>query len=528
MESGGSNMQYIMRNLYLSLDENEEDIKRILENKVNSKIHDLKIVKKAIDARKGNISFVYSVAFSCDKKIIIDKNISIYVEESPYFIPKVSSNIRPIVVGFGPCGLFAALYLARANLRPIIIEQGKDVDSRAIDIELMKHNGVFNPHSNVCYGEGGAGTFSDGKLNTGIKDERIKFCLEEFYKHGAKKEILYSAKPHIGSDYLPKIVKSMREEISSLGGEIWFETKLSDIVVDDNRITSIIVESKQKEIKIKCSHVILAIGHSARDTYKMLYERNVNMRPKPFSIGVRIEHKQSELNKSQYKKYSDDLRLPPSDYKLVAHLDSKRVLYTFCMCPGGEVVASNTLDNTIVTNGMSLNSRSKENANSALLVNVDVNDYYCSSPLDGIQFQEKYEKKAYNSLYPYCAPIQLVGDFLNKRTSTSIRSVKPSYLPGTYFANFWDILPKFVCEALQDGLKVFQNKISCFKNKDAVLTGVETRSSSPLIIERDEKHESNIVGLFPSGEGSGYSGGIMSSAVDGLKTAEIVLKEIIK
>lgn len=523
-------MEFILNNLTLHLHEDEKEIKKkiILSLKLEKNdIFSYKIIKKAVDARKKyDILIVYSCIISIDKEIDIsqNKNAKLVSSFENLYVPKIKMDKRPVVVGFGPAGMFLGLYLARANTRPIILERGKCVEKRQEDVALFKEKGIFSSLSNVCFGEGGAGTFSDGKLMTNINDSRIRFILKEFIDHGAPKEIYYEAHPHIGSDYLQVVVKNIREEIISLGGEVHFESLFTNYTVCDNRVKEIEYVSNGVTHHIETDDLILAIGHSSRDTFKVLYENKMHIEPKPFSLGVRVEMKQSEVNKAQYGKESGNKKLKAAEYKLVTHLPNGRSVYTFCMCPGGVVCASNTNEEEIVSNGMSYFARDLENANSALLVNVKVEDYYKNSPLDGMYFQEQIERRAFSKEYPYYAPIQLVGDFLNNKCSTHIGSVKPTYLPCVYFRKMDDILPPFVVESLREALPILGNKMKALKNYDNVLTGVETRSSSPITLPRDERGFSGVEGIYPCGEGAGYAGGITTAALDGIKIGECIAK----
>ncbi|MCH5172100.1 MAG: hypothetical protein J1F31_04685 [Erysipelotrichales bacterium] len=518
-------MKIIVNNVFLTLNEDETNFKNKLLKILKVKEEDLiefKLIKKAVDARKkSNILFVCSFLVTLKKEYKFNNsNIKTIDFVENLEIPEIKMKHRPVIVGFGPAGMFLGLYLARANTKPIILERGKSVDERLNDINKFKETGVFNSGSNVCFGEGGAGTFSDGKLNTGIKDQRIRFCLNEFIKHGAPKEIYYEAHPHIGSDNLRKVVKNIREEIISLGGEVRFEHQFIDFKKDENIIVKI--KNHENEYELITDDLVLAIGHSARDTYKMLYENGMFMKPKDFSMGVRIEHLQESVNFSQYGKEYKNPKLPVADYKIVLHLPNNRTLYSFCMCPGGEVVASNSEENSIVTNGMSYFKRDLDNANSALLVNVRVEDYYKNSPLDGVEFQKKYEQLAFNSQYPYFAPIQRVDDFLNNKISDTLRKVTPSYKPGFYFASLDNLLPDFVIESLKMGIPMLQKKFPFFQDEEAIMTGVETRSSSPVVIPRDDRGFSSIANIYPCGEGASYAGGIMSAAIDGLRVGDFI------
>lgn len=522
-------MQVIVNNVFFTLQEDESKAKiKLLKllNVEDKEIQDFKLIKKAIDARKkDHILIVCSFLVNLKHPYkFFNANIKKVNFVEDLAIPQIEMAKRPIIVGFGPAGMFLGLYLARAKTRPIIIERGKSIEERIKDINLFRDKGIFNGNSNVSFGEGGAGTFSDGKLNTGIKDPRIRFCLKEFIKHGAPEEIYYEAHPHIGSDKLRNVVKSIREEIISLGGEVRFEHQFIGFESRENLIVKI-KKNRGTVYELKTDDLILAIGHSARDTYQMLYQQGLYMKPKDFSMGVRIEHLQENVNFSQFGKEYKNPKLPVADYKLVLHLPNNRTLYSFCMCPGGEVVASNSAENEIVTNGMSNYKRDFDNANSALLVNVKVNDYYQGSPLDGIEYQRKYEQAAYNLNCPYFAPIQKVGDFLKNKTTKKIGKVKPSYKPGYYFANMENYLPYFVVESLKIGLPILQSKYNFFKDDEAIMTGVETRSSSPVMIPRNEQGFSNIANIYPCGEGASYAGGIMSAAIDGLRVGEFIRKK---
>lgn len=500
----------------------EELINKILhKNKISlNDFISLDIVKKSIDARdKRNVHYNYSVNI----KLQDEAKYSFKHIEIPKEVPiskNRNSKYKPIIIGSGPAGLFCALTFIDNGYKPIIIEQGSSVEDRIKYVEEYKSTGKINELCNVQFGEGGAGTFSDGKLTTGINSPYIKRVLENFHKFGAPKEILYLNKPHIGTDNLINILKNIRKYIESKGGKYYFNTKLNDI------------ESKNEIVKIKTTNgefetdaLVLAIGHSARDTFKMLKEKNMNMLRKNFSVGVRIEHKQSMINESQYGTFTK-LNLPPAEYKLVYHGKDGRSCYSFCMCPGGEVIASSSESESIVTNGMSVFKRDKENANAALLVNVLTTDFEGNDPLAGMYFQEELEHKAFIlGGSNYNAPIQRVEDFINNRKSTNIGSIIPSYKPGYTLCNLNDILPNFVSKTLKEGILSFDHKIKGFANPDAILTGVETRSSSPITIPRNEDLMSNIDYIYPCGEGAGYAGGITSAAVDGIKVAISIIEK---
>ena len=479
-----------------------------------------RIIKKSIDARnKADIFYNYSVELECKNENKI-KNVQIVKKEEPFkIIVNRKSSKRPVIIGAGPAGLFSALTLAQNGIKPIIIEQGKNVDERKKDVEEFQKTGKLNTLSNVQFGEGGAGTFSDGKLTSGIHNPLCKIVLKEFYNFGAPEQILYINKPHIGTDNLINIIRNMRNEIIKLGGEFLFNEKVTDFEFENSKVTAVICGKR-----IETDTVILAIGHSARSTFEKLYEKGVKMEKKNFSIGVRIEHKQSMINKSQYGEITK-LKLPPAEYKMAYHGEN-RSCYTFCMCPGGTVIASSSEPETIVTNGMSVYARNGENANSAVLVNVTPNDFKGESPLEGMYFQKDLEQKAFKlGGSNYNAPIQRFEDFENNVKSTHIGEIKPTYKPGVTLSNLNEILPDFISKTLIEGIKYFDKSIKGFAHPDAILTGVETRSSSPVQITRNENKQSNIKGLYPCGEGAGYAGGIMSAAVDGIKCAIAVLTQ---
>ncbi len=497
-----------------------------------SNIKTAELVKRSIDARKkDNVCFNVSVnvrtAENEDNILRRCKNNKI-TKTVPYHYELPLSDklgLRPVVVGAGPAGLFAALILAQAGQCPILIERGRSVDDRTRDVELFRRGGRLDTESNVQFGEGGAGTFSDGKLNTGTKDVRSRKVLEEFVLHGAPEDILVNAKPHIGTDKLKITVKNIRSDIISLGGEVRFETKLVGIHSKNGRLSSVDVQCGNTAETIETDNVILAIGHSARDTFGLLYDGGFVMQAKPFSVGVRIEHLQRNINIAQYGKFFDSEYLGAADYKLNVHLKSGRGVYTFCMCPGGEVVAAASEENTVVTNGMSEYARDKTNANSALLVGVNPEDFADDSPLAGVEFQRRIERAAFIAGgEDYCAPVQRVGDLLKGRVSERIGDVIPSYKPGYRLSEVSQYLPDFVCSSIREALPLLDRKLSGFADNDAVITGAETRSSSPVRIIRNDGLEAvGMSGAYPCGEGAGYAGGIVSAAVDGIKCAEAIL-----
>jgi len=517
---------YRLENIKIREDiDNQELLKRACKKyKINiNNVLDYKIFKKSIDARnKEDIFYNYTIDVETKNKVrnakkIDNQNVTLIVESTR------KSMVRPVVIGAGPAGLFCALTLVYNGIKPIIIEQGKKVEERQKDVEEFQKTGKLNITSNIQFGEGGAGTFSDGKLTTGTHNIYSRNVLQEFVKFGAPEQIMYINKPHIGTDNLRKIVANIRNKIIELGGDFLFEEKVTDIKVEEGVLKEVICESGKI---IETDTAVFAIGHSARDTFEMLLKKGLNMERKNFSVGVRIEHKQSMINESQYGKNSI-LKLPSAEYKLAYHGEN-RSCYTFCMCPGGQVMASSSELNTIVTNGMSTFARDGENANSALLVNIVPEDFEGDSPLAGIDFQKELEEKAFIlGGSNYYAPIQTVGDFLNNKKTTKIGVVKPTYLPGVTMSNLNEILPKFVSDTLKEGIQYFDTKIKGFSGEDAILTGVETRSSSPVRIVRDnETLMSNIKGVYPCSEGAGYAGGIMTAAVDGIKCAIAILGSV--
>ena len=490
-----------------------------------SKIRHLRIVRRSVDARKKpDIKIIYTIDVAVDgnEKRLLKQSGCKRATIAPVSYYKTAKNIpvpekRPVVVGFGPAGMFAALVLAIAGWKPLVLERGEDAASRHEKVQKFFETGVLDTRSNVQFGEGGAGTFSDGKLNTGVNNPRIGWILEQFVKAGAREEILYDAKPHVGTDVLLTVVQNIRQRIISLGGEVRFNTQVTELCTKNGRLTGLKTEAGEI---IPCDTCVLAIGHSARDTFEMLEETGIPMEPKPFAMGVRIEHKQTTVDESQYGVVSPVL--PPADYKLVQHLDNATV-YTFCMCPGGHVVAAASEEGRIVTNGMSYADRDGENANAALLVTVNPGDFPYEGTLGGMIWQREIEEKAYAVSGSYRAPAQLVGDFLAGKKSTGAGSVEPTYRPGVTWCDLHDVLPERITASIAEALPKLDEKLKGFAAEDAVMTAPETRSSSPVRIIRDDSRQSSLAGLYPTGEGAGYAGGIMSAAIDGMMTAEAIL-----
>ena len=498
------------------------------------RIRSCTVVRRSLDARrKTDIHYTVSAALDVagEEKILAgrkNRDVCRYAPPELPAFPKIENKgQRPIVVGFGPAGMFAALVLARSGLRPLVIERGQAVGKRQGAVEAFRRTGFLDPESNVQFGEGGAGTFSDGKLNTGTHDARIPFVLRTFYEHGAKESVLYDAKPHLGTDQLQKIVRSIREEILQLGGEVLFETKLEKLLFTGSAVTGIEVSHAGTHRDLPCSQVILAVGHSARDTFEVLFRQGVPMERKAFSMGVRIEHLQRDIDCMQYGSHRDDL--PPADYSLSVHLPDGKSAYTFCMCPGGYVFAAASEEGRVCTNGMSYSGRDGKNANAALLVTIQPEDFPGEGVLAGMQWQREIEKRAYEeglSSGAYAAPAQLVGDFLLKRPSIGAKKVSPTYLPAVKWGDLHDVLPDRITDVLERALPALDQKLRGFADPEAVLTAPETRSSSPVRILRDKGCQSVLTGLYPCGEGAGYAGGITSAAVDGIRCAEAVIRRI--
>jgi uncharacterized FAD-dependent dehydrogenase len=525
--------------LKLPLEHKPEELQAAILARLGIKAAELTnvtVFKRSYDARKGVMALTYilDLEVANEAKLLAKFKNDPHVMPTPdltyHYVGQAPENLahRPVVVGFGPCGIFAALILAQMGFKPIVLERGKKVRERTQDTWGLWRKNTLNPESNVQFGEGGAGTFSDGKLYSQIKDPRHlgRKVMNEFVKAGAPDDILYKARPHIGTFRLVGMVENMRAEIEALGGEIRFQQRVTDLIVEDGHVRGVTVASGET---IRTDHVVMALGHSARDTFEMLHQRGVYMEQKPFSIGFRIEHPQSLIDRARWGKYAGNEILGAADYKLVHHASNGRAVYSFCMCPGGTVVAATSEPERVVTNGMSQYSRNERNANAGIVVGITPEDYP-GGPMAGIELQRKLESHAYvlgGSTYE--APGQLVGDFLAGRASTKLGAVEPSYKPGVHLTDLASALPDYAIEAIREALPAFGKKIRGFDMPDAVLTGVETRTSSPIRLTRGEDCQSlNTRGLFPAGEGAGYAGGILSAGVDGIKVAEAVAQDILK
>lgn len=514
-------MNVLVSGIKMPLQHNWDDVVKSASKKLkacklsgsNPQIH-----KKSLDARRKNdIHYVYSVVFDVAsvENAHFDKDVRIIETQPSFEIYSVQSKPRVLVVGSGPCGLFAALVLCKSGADVTLIERGSSVEKRQQKVEKFWKTGILDPNCNIQFGEGGAGTFSDGKLTTRIGSPYERFVLETFVRCGAPQDILYDSKPHIGTDYLANCVKNLRNEIVTLGGRVLFDTCLTDITFKDGKVVGATLNNSTY---YECDAIVLAIGHSSRDTYRMLFEKNVKMEQKAFAAGVRIEHSREFINSVQYGNSVEKSLLPTADYRLTYNGDDRSV-YSFCMCPGGVVVNASSEEGCLVVNGMSEHARMADNSNSALVVTVRPEDFEDDTPLAGVKFQQKYEGAAYKSALGK-GPVQLSRDFLRDRVSDSFDEVKPSFTGETEFVDLRECLPDFICSTLKEGLLSFENKIKGFTEGSGILTGVEMRTSAPLRIMRDENFESvSHKGLYPAGEGAGYAGGIMSAAIDGIKIA---------
>jgi len=519
----------------VSLDTDLSDLISICEKKLHisrDRIISVKLAKKSVDARKkSDVHFLISLDIEAkgeEKLLKVLKNAS-KVERTEYRIPRLENvSYRPVIVGFGPAGMFAALVLSMAGAKPIVLERGGDVDSRCRAVDEFQSGGKLDPECNVQFGEGGAGTFSDGKLTTGIKDRRIGWILERLVEFGAPEEILYLAKPHIGTDKLRGAVKALRERVISLGGEVRFNAKFCGFEARNGILSAAVYIQDGQEHRLDTKSLILATGHSARDVFELLYNENINLSQKVFSVGVRAEHLRRDIDKALYGDFAGHPALKAADYKLAVHLPNGRSLYTFCMCPGGHVVAASSEEGRLAVNGMSCFVRDAENSNSALLVNVGPEEFGSDHPLAGMYFQRELEEKAFIAGGGnYNAPAAVLGDFMEGRVSERLGRVKPSYRPDINFAAPEEYLPDYICETLRLGIKEMGRKIKGFDDADTLLTGIESRSSSPVRINRgDDLQSVSLKGLFPCGEGAGYAGGIVSAAVDGMKCAEAVIEAV--
>ncbi|CAK2674051.1 NAD(P)/FAD-dependent oxidoreductase [Vibrio crassostreae] len=525
----------------LPLDHEESAIQDAIEAKlgINSdQVLSFNIFKRGYDARKkSKILLIYTLDVLVEneaellEQFISDPHVKVTPDMEYKFVAKAVENQteRPVVIGFGPCGLFAGLVLAQMGFNPIIVERGKEVRERTKDTFGFWRKRTLNTESNVQFGEGGAGTFSDGKLYSQVKDPKHygRKVIEEFVAAGAPEEILYVSKPHIGTFKLVTMIEKMRASIIELGGEIRFSTRVDDVHMEDGQITGLTLSNGEE---IKSRHVVLAVGHSARDTFEMLYDRGVYMEAKPFSVGFRIEHKQSMIDEARFGKNAGNPILGAADYKLVHHCKNGRTVYSFCMCPGGTVVAATSEEGRVVTNGMSQYSRAERNANSAIVVGIDPERDYPGDALAGIRLQRELESGAYVlGGENYDAPAQKIGDFLKGRDPSAIGEVQPSFTPGIHLTDISKALPDFAIEAIREAIPAFEKKIKGFSTPDGLLTGVETRTSSPVCIKRGNDFQSiNLKGFFPAGEGAGYAGGILSAGIDGIKAAEALALSMVE
>ncbi|WP_374379808.1 NAD(P)/FAD-dependent oxidoreductase [Pseudomonas fluvialis] len=528
--------------LSLPLDHAADELPQAIARRLGisaAELLNFSVFKRSYDARKKNsvILFIYII----DLEVRDEASVLARFADDPHVRPAPDTNYypvgqapaglseRPIVVGFGPCGLFAALLLAQMGFKPIVLERGKDVRRRTKDTWALWRKKTLTAESNVQFGEGGAGLFSDGKLYSQIKDPKFygRKVMHEFVRAGAPEEIMYVSKPHIGTFRLTGVVAAMREEIIALGGEVRFESKVADLLINDGQLEGVVLANGET---LRSRHVVLALGHSSRDTFRMLHRQGVFIEAKPFAIGFRIEHPQSLIDQARLGKYAGHPELGAADYKLVYHAKNGRAVYSFCMCPGGTVVAATSEPERVVTNGMSQYSRNERNANAGIVVGINPEQDFPGGPLAGVEFQERLESRAYElGGRDYCAPAQLVGDFIRGVPSSELGEVEPSYKPGVRLGDLAASLPDYAIEAIREALPAFGKQIRGFDRDDAVLTGIETRTSSPVRITRDNEtlQSLNLKGLYPAGEGAGYAGGILSAGVDGIKVAEAVARSML-
>ncbi len=503
----------MINGIKLPVEHSERDLINAIIKKSGKRDFDYRIIKKSVDARFGKVQFVYNVD--------IAPRGAQFDADKPLFIGQKTFAKRPIVVGAGPCGLFAAYALAKAGAAPILIERGRAVEQRKRDVDAFRKFGILDTESNVQFGEGGAGTFSDGKLTTRINDPLCREVLRIFCECGADREIMYFAKPHLGTDNLLRIIKNLREMIIKNGGEVHFSERLIGIGVEGGAVVRAVTDIREYDT----DKIILALGHSARDTFEMIWSLGADMQAKSFSIGARIEHLQSDVDKCQYGSFAGNPQLGAADYRLAYHNGKGRGVYTFCMCPGGYVMASSSEPDTVVTNGMSYHARDGKNANSAFLVGVSPDDFG-NDPFDGIRLQRKIESLAFEAGGGgFAAPCQRLGDFMRAVPSADIGAIKPTYKPRVKMTDISPCLPDYAVAAMREAVGYFSRKMAFFGAEDALLTGVESRSSSPVRIVRGADFQSNIKGLYPSGEGAGYAGGIMSAAADGMRVALAIIGE---